>query len=128
MNTTNLTLSALLLSASLATAEEVRVFKKIQLHDQFWSEGANFGDLNKDGKADLIAGPWWWEGPDFTKRHEYAPATQTFNLALGPQTSASRPRSSTAPGLQSLSQRATCAPAGARPIALSNAWMKIAMA
>src|SRR5204863_5799774 len=23
-------------------------------------------------------GPYWWEGPDFKKRHEYYPATQTF--------------------------------------------------
>lgn len=78
--------ATLLAAATLARAEEIRTFKRIQLHDQFWSEGANFGDLNKDGKNDIIAGPWWWEGPDFTKRHEYAPAEQTFELALGPQT------------------------------------------
>src|SRR5436190_608091 len=47
-------------------AEELHSFKRIQLSDQFWSEGANFGDLNNDGKNDLISGPWWWEGPDFT--------------------------------------------------------------
>ena len=31
--------------------------------DQFWSEGANAGDLNNDGVNDIISGPWWWEGP-----------------------------------------------------------------
>ena len=78
-------------AAFAARAEELRTFKRIQLHDQFWSEGANFGDLNRDGKPDMIAGPLWWEGPDFTKRHEYAPTTQTFDLQLGPQTKVSVP-------------------------------------
>src|SRR4051812_5129712 len=32
-------------------------FKKIQLSDQFWAEGANFGDFNKDGKMDVVSGP-----------------------------------------------------------------------
>ena len=76
----------LTISASAVRSEELRTFKRIQLHDQFWSEGANFGDLNHDGKPDVVAGPYWWEGPDFTKRHEYAPATETFELALGPMT------------------------------------------
>ena len=69
-----------------AGAEDLRTFRKIQLHDQFWSEGANFGDLNNDGKLDVIAGPWWWEGPDFKKRHEYYPPTKTFDLKIGPMT------------------------------------------
>jgi hypothetical protein len=46
----------------------------------YWSEGANFGDLNHDGKPDAISGPYWWEGPDFVKRHEFYPATTTFTL------------------------------------------------
>jgi hypothetical protein len=72
-------------------AEEIRTFKKIHLHDQFWSEGASFGDLNKDGVNDFIAGPWWWEGPDFKKKHEFYPATTTFDLKLGPMTSVKVP-------------------------------------
>ena len=63
-----------------------RTFTRIQLNDQFWSEGANFADLNNDGKNDIISGPWWWEGPDFQKRHEYYPAKTTFKLKLGPMT------------------------------------------
>lgn len=66
-------------------------FEKTQLNDQFWSEGATFGDLNNDGQNDLISGPWWWEGPRFEKRHEYSPATTTFALKLGPQTSVTVP-------------------------------------
>jgi hypothetical protein len=79
------------LAGKMVSAEDLRIFKKIQLHDQFWSEGANFGDLNNDGQNDIIAGPWWWEGPDFKKRHEYYPATATFNLKLTPMTTAKVP-------------------------------------
>jgi VCBS repeat protein/FG-GAP repeat protein len=71
--------------------DATRPFTRIQLHDQFWSEGANAGDLNRDGVQDIIAGPWWWEGPDFKKRHEYYPATTTFELKLGPMTTVAVP-------------------------------------
>src|SRR5947208_5943001 len=58
----------------------IHTFKKIKLTDQFWSEGANFGDFNHDGKKDVVAGPYWWEGPDFRIRHEYYPANKSFKL------------------------------------------------
>jgi FG-GAP-like repeat len=66
-------------------------FTRIQLTDQFWSEGANAGDLNNDGIKDIVAGPWWFQGPDFKTRHEYYPATTTFQLKLGPQTTVTVP-------------------------------------
>ena len=69
----------------------MHTFTRIQLHDQFWSEGASFGDLNRDGINDIVAGPWWWEGPDFKTRHEYYPAAATFQLKLGPLTSVTVP-------------------------------------
>jgi HEAT repeat protein len=49
-------------------------FKKLRLSDQFYAEGAYYGDFNRDGKMDIVAGPFWFEGPDFQKRHEYRPA------------------------------------------------------
>jgi HEAT repeat protein len=49
-------------------------FKKVRLSDQFYAEGAYYGDFNKDGQMDIVAGPFWFEGPDFQKRHEYRPA------------------------------------------------------
>src|SRR6185295_10094863 len=73
------------------TGEEIHTFKRIQLSDQFWCEGANFGDLNNDGVNDLISGPWWYEGPDFKKRHEFYPANVMFQLKLGPMTSIAVP-------------------------------------
>src|SRR6185295_4801301 len=53
-------------------------FKKQRLSDVFFCEGATFGDLNKDGHGDVISGPFWFEGPDFTKRHALA-AAQPFD-------------------------------------------------
>ena len=79
------------LPAPGAFAEELHSFKRIQLSDQFWSEGASFGDLNNDKVNDIVSGPWWWEGPDFKKRHEYYPATTTFQLKLGPMTEVTVP-------------------------------------
>jgi HEAT repeat protein len=53
-------------------------FKKLRLSDRFYAEGAYYGDFNRDGKMDVVAGPFWFEGPDFQKRHEYRPA-KTFD-------------------------------------------------
>ena len=52
---------------------EIRTWKKIVLTGKFYSEGANYGDFNKDGKNDIAAGPFWYEGPDFTEKHEFYP-------------------------------------------------------
>ena len=49
---------------------------KQQLTDNFWAEGATVADVNKDGKPDVIYGPYWFEGPSFTKRHLIYPDTQ----------------------------------------------------
>ncbi len=53
-------------------------YKKYVLSDQFFAEGANVGDFNKDGHLDVIAGPYWYEGPDFKVKHEIYPA-EAFN-------------------------------------------------
>jgi len=58
----------------------LHTFKRTQLTDKFWCEGATFGDLNRDGKPDIVSGPFWYEGPDFTHRHEFYPAKATFKL------------------------------------------------
>src|SRR6185503_3861328 len=67
-----------IVSASLAAATAadytVHSFKRLFLSEHFWSEGATFGDFNKDGKMDVVSGPYWWEGPDFKTRHEFYPA------------------------------------------------------
>src|SRR5258707_944497 len=74
-------LAAMLVSIAPALAgakDLLHTFKKVRLTDQFWAEGANFGDFNHDGQMDIVSGPYWYEGPDFKKRHEYYPANTTF--------------------------------------------------
>jgi hypothetical protein len=70
---------AVAVAVRLAAADPaLHTFKKQHLEQFYWSEGAALGDLNRDGKPDAVYGPYWFEGPDFTKRHEiYAPAKTT---------------------------------------------------
>src|SRR2546425_11105396 len=84
MNTFPLVLAALLSSGVAGFAKDylLHTFKKTRLSDKFWCEGAGFGDFNHDGKPDVVSGPYWYEGPDFKKRHEYYPATQTFKKKM----------------------------------------------
>ena len=50
-------------------------WESLQLDSSFTCEGASFGDLDHDGAMDLVIGPWWYAGPDYSSRHElYAPA------------------------------------------------------
>jgi len=43
------------------------------LSEDFYAEGAYYGDFNRDGKTDVVAGPFWFAGPDFQQRHGYRP-------------------------------------------------------
>lgn len=54
-------------------AEQVR-FEKRQLTDRYYCDGIAAGDINSDGKLDVVAGPFWYEGPDFRDAHEFYPA------------------------------------------------------
>ena len=62
-------------AAPIFVAAAVPSYRKQQLSDKFFSEGATFGDFNHDGKMDVVSGPYWYEGPDFKNRHEIYPAT-----------------------------------------------------
>jgi len=66
------------LSSGFAADYLIHKFEKKQLSNEFWSEGAHFGDFNKDGNNDIVSGPYWWEGPDFAKKHQYYQLDQTF--------------------------------------------------
>jgi hypothetical protein len=46
---------------------------KQQLTDDFWAEGVAVADVDKDGKLDVIYGPYWFAGPEFSKKHTIYP-------------------------------------------------------
>ena len=64
-------LAALAFAGTVSAADKTPTFKRIEVTDVFWSEGAHYGDFNHDGKMDICAGPYWYAGPDFKERHEY---------------------------------------------------------
>ena len=55
----------------------VHSFEKHVLTQRFFSEGAHFGDFNRDGQNDVVAGPYIYFGPDFEERREFF-AAQPF--------------------------------------------------
>ncbi|MCE9594300.1 MAG: DUF1080 domain-containing protein [Planctomycetes bacterium] len=61
------------LLASVASAGDV-TFERLQLSNAFYCEGASFADFDRDGQTDVVAGPFWYRGPDFKeKRPLYEP-------------------------------------------------------
>ena len=68
-------LVGLFASVSPAADEyKLHSFARQQLTSEYYSEGANAGDINGDGKVDVVSGPYWYEGPDFKTKHEFYPA------------------------------------------------------
>lgn len=55
-------------------------FRKLHLTDLFYAEGVSVGDINRDGHQDVVAGPFYYLGPDFVEAREIYPAV-TINVA-----------------------------------------------
>ena len=74
---TALTISTVLnLSAANAHDREIISWNTQKLNADFLSEGAYRGDFNKDGAVDVVSGPYWYEGPEFSQKHKYRPVKQ----------------------------------------------------
>ncbi len=56
------------------SAEPAKVwFEKQQLTDKYYCDGVAVGDIDKDGHVDVIAGPFWYSGPEFQKANAFYP-------------------------------------------------------
>jgi len=51
-------------------------FEKKVLTDRYYCDGIAAGDINSDGHVDVIAGPFWYAGPDFEQAHEIYPPVE----------------------------------------------------
>jgi hypothetical protein len=57
-------------------------FTKIELNPEFYSEGINYGDLDRDGKRDIVAGPYWYPAPDYAEKRAFrAPRATPFDVS-----------------------------------------------
>ena len=54
----------------------VNGWKKQTLTSEFYAEGSAMADINQDGLMDLVAGPFWYAGPDFKTKHSYYEPTK----------------------------------------------------
>lgn len=61
-------------SAPSISSGPVHSFQRQALIQTYFSEGTAVGDLNGDGHADVVYGPYWFAGPDFKKSFEIYPA------------------------------------------------------
>ena len=64
---------ALVLALSLAKAPPLQGWRKQVLTREFLTEGLSAGDIDGDKVTDLVAGAFWFKGPDFKEGRLYRP-------------------------------------------------------
>ena len=64
----------LLLPFAFSLGQAELAFEKIILTTNYYADGIAAGDLNRDGRMDIVSGPFWYEGPAFELKHEFYPA------------------------------------------------------
>ncbi len=63
------------LNRKIEPAEQISAHFRLQrLDDFFYSWGSTAGDINRDCVPDVVAGPFYFLGPDYTERHEFTSA------------------------------------------------------
>ena len=65
------TVALLIVNISGYGQQKLPTFKKTVITNEVVAEGSAVGDVNKDGKIDIMAGTFWFESPSW-KRHEIA--------------------------------------------------------
>ncbi len=75
------TVFLLILGICFSIMGEVTVeWTKITLNKQYYTESNCFADFDKNGKVDVCSGPWWYEGPSFTTKHDIYSGSPVTNL------------------------------------------------
>lgn len=63
------------ISAYVQNADQIDAgqleFERVQISNEYFAEGAGYGDFNKDGVTDVVCGPYWWAGPEYQERHQF---------------------------------------------------------
>jgi hypothetical protein len=75
-----------LLLPTLARADDPVRWQRRVLTDEYYCDGVTTGDIDRDGHTDVVAGPFWFAGPDFKVRHEFYPA-KPLDRAASPSNS-----------------------------------------
>jgi hypothetical protein len=68
-------------AAAKATSADSIAFRKQVLTGEYYCDGVAAADFNQDGHLDVVAGPFWYQGPELTKSHEIYPAVPTPRAA-----------------------------------------------
>ena len=74
----HLTALLLLLTFTVKGQNHTIRFKKRVIHDSFVSEGVATADVNNDGQLDILAGPFWFEAPDWRLHQIFAAPEYDF--------------------------------------------------
>src|SRR5438128_8907700 len=116
MKLVTLPLLILLRAAVLVTAP-LPSFQKQVLTDKYFCDGITAGDLNRDGKMDIVAGPYWYEGPDLSRSMNSTPpkSFRCLPVRLTACSPTCRTSTETAGRTSSCSDASTCIrPSGTR--------------
>lgn len=70
------TLCVIVVAVATSKADEpvLRSFTSQELTDVYYSEGISVGDIDGDKVNDVVYGPYWFAGPDFSKKGHIYPA------------------------------------------------------